>query len=70
MKRPLMLSVRGRSGAEFVFLFDGDLAHLDEWRAEGLDVGEVQYVIPAWVVSLGLQGAYVRLVDVWRLLWR
>lgn len=65
----VLLTVRGRSGARYSFVCDADKAHLDEWRAEGLDVAEVGNVIPFWVAQLGLVRLWCRAQDLWRLAW-
>lgn len=69
MAEQVLLTVRGRSGASYSFVFEGDHAHLDEWRADGLDVAEVANVIPLWVAELGLAWLWCRAQDLWRLVW-
>lgn len=68
MRKPLLITVQGRAGS-FGFVFYGDPASIEEWRAEGLDVAEVAYVIPKWVADLGLMRAWCRAQDLWRLVW-
>lgn len=65
----VLLTVRGRSGAHYSFVCDADKAHMEEWRADGLDVAEVGNVIPHWVAELGLVRPWCRLQDLWRLVW-
>lgn len=45
--KALSITVRGREH-EWCFRFYGDPAHLDDWRADGLDVYAVENVIPRW----------------------
>ncbi len=66
MKRKFVISVRGRSGAEFGFLFEGDPRNLDDWRSEGFEVYEVENTIPEWVVTLGLERVWCRAQDAWQ----
>ncbi len=50
MKRQLSITVRGREH-EWNFHFDGDPKHLEEWRADGLQVDEIYNSIPEWLPS-------------------
>lgn len=47
-------------------LFEGDPAHLPDWRADGLEVYEVCNVVPVWVQRLGLTRPWCRVQDAWR----
>lgn len=49
----LSIDVRGRE-KRWSFEFIGDPKHLDEWRADGLEVFEVENTIPIWIADLGL----------------
>ena len=49
----MFVTVRGRQH-EWSFQFDGNPDHLEEWRADGLEVNEVEYVVPYWVAAIGL----------------
>jgi hypothetical protein len=53
MQRLMSITIRGKHH-EWSFEFDGDTKHLDEWRADGLDICTVENIIPEWVVNLGL----------------
>ncbi len=70
----LSITVQGKSGARYAFNFKGDPAHLADWRAEGFDVCEIAYSVPAWAVNLGLLGAWLWATDALRfarrLVWR
>lgn len=49
MTRKLMvIEVRGRY-RQWGFLFYGDPAHISDWRADGLDVAQVENIVPDWV---------------------
>lgn len=65
MKRLMSIEVRGRDHS-WGFLFEGDPAHLEDWRADGLEVYEVCNVIPEWVVSLGLTRPWCWAQNVWQ----
>lgn len=68
MKQNIEVTVRGKSGAEYGFIFKGDTKYLDEWRADGLEVHEVYNVIPLWVQQAGLTRVWCRVQDLWRFL--
>lgn len=64
MSRKLMsVTVRG-SLKTWSFNFYGDPKHLNEWRTDGLEIGEIENVIPVWVVTLGLTRAWCFVQDV------
>lgn len=66
MKRKLSVTVRGKSGAVYGFMFNGDPKYLDEWRADGLEIDEVLNVVPEWAVALGLTRIWCRVWDAWQ----
>jgi len=45
MEKLMSVTVRGRHH-QWGFLFYGDPKHLEDWRADGLEVSEVENVIP------------------------
>lgn len=51
---------------EWSFEVRGTDSHVEDWRADGLQVDEVVNSIPAWVVDLGLLRAWCFVED---LLW-
>lgn len=53
MKQNFSITVRGKR-ATYAFTFTGDPAHLEGWRADGLEVDQVLNTVPVWAVSLGL----------------
>lgn len=65
MKRRMEIEVRGREHS-WGFIFEGDPAHLETWRADGLEVSEVLYIIPLWVVKLRLTPLWCRAQDAWQ----
>ena len=62
-KKLLSITVRGHSH-QWSFEFFGDPRYLDEWRADGLDIVQVENIVPAWVVDLGLTRAWCFAQDV------
>ena len=48
MTRLLFVEVQARDGRRFSFNFYGDPGYLPEWRAAGLDVGEILNTVPEW----------------------
>lgn len=67
MKR-YALTVRG-SRKTWSFTLNADLAHVEDWRADGLEVDELVYSIPAWVVDLGGTWLWCRCSDVFNFRW-
>lgn len=63
MKRRMFIEVRGKTG-EWSFDFYGDPKHLDEWRADGLEVYEHGYTIPFVIQQLGLTRLWCVACDV------
>lgn len=63
-KQLMSIEVRGRE-KQWGFLFEGDPAHLAEWRADGLEVDEVCNVIPVWAQRMGLTRVWCRVQDTW-----
>lgn len=49
----LSVDVRGRE-KRWSFEFMGDPKCIEEWRADGLEVFEIENTVPAWVVDFGL----------------
>lgn len=62
MKRSMALIVRGRE-KEWGFTFQGDPRHLEDWRADGLDVSLCHNEVPAWAVKFGLLRPWVAAQD-------
>lgn len=63
-KKLIGLEVRGDTKS-WGFHFYGDPKHIPEWRADGLEVSEIENLIPAWVVDLGLARAWCFVQDLW-----
>lgn len=58
----LGINVKGKTKTwGFAFMQDPKL--IEEWRADGLDVFEIEAVIPAWVADLGLVRPWCFLQD-------
>lgn len=66
MKRPLLLTVRDKSGAEWGFTVRADPTHLAEWRAAGLDVYELAATVPAWAAAIGLARPWAAVQAAWQ----
>lgn len=65
MKQTISIHVRGKT-KQWCFNFKGDPKHLEEWRADGLEVYEVVNSIPDWAVDLGLTHIWCKVQDLWR----
>lgn len=63
MSKLLSIHVRGKRKS-WSFVFSGDPKHIEEWRADGLQVFEVVNSIPEWAVDLGLTRAWCFMQDV------
>jgi len=61
--KQLMITVRGERST-WSFQFMGDPRHIEEWRADGLEVHEVCNVIPEWVASFGLSRGWCFAQDI------
>jgi hypothetical protein len=65
--RRYSLTVRGKRKI-WAFTIDAEPAHVEDWRADGLQVDELLNSIPAWWVNMGLPvGLWCFLEDVWNL---
>jgi hypothetical protein len=62
-KKLMIANVRGKQST-WGFSFYGDPKHIEEWRADGLDVIEIANVIPEWIAELGLTRAWCFAQDV------
>lgn len=62
MTKRMMIEVRGKSKS-WLFHFDGDTSHLDEWRSDGLEINVIENSIPAWIVQLGVARVWCFLQD-------
>ena len=61
--KPYSLTIKTDSGKEFSFTTLVDPQYVEEWRAEGIEINELLYVIPEWVVDAGLTKPYMWLQD-------
>ena len=64
--RLIGLTVKGNR-KKWGFSFYGDPKYLQEWRDDGLDVSEIENVIPVWVVEWRLTRPWCFLQDVFNL---
>lgn len=65
MKRPMLISIRGKSH-EWSFPLVGDAADLAEWRADGLEVIELDAAIPEWAAACGLARPIAAMQAAWQ----
>lgn len=65
MKRPMSIEVRGRAH-RWIFNFDGDPSHLEDWRADGLEVNELQGSVPFEIAGTPLMRPWLWLQRVWQ----
>lgn len=61
-KKLLSVTVRGDNHT-WTFNFVGDTRYLDDWRSDGLEIDEIENIIPEWVVYYGLTKVWCKLQD-------
>ena len=62
MKRNYNLIIRGKEH-EWTVSVMADPEHVKDWQADGLQLEEVQYSVPAWAVEAGLLKPYIFIYD-------
>lgn len=62
-KKLMSVEVRGND-RQWGFQFYGDPKYLNEWRADGLEIYEIENTIPTWVVDLGMTRAWCFCQDI------
>jgi hypothetical protein len=63
----MFVDVTSRSGRCWTFHFYGDPKHIEEWRADGLEVYVVENTIPVWAVECGLTRIWCAVQDLWQM---
>lgn len=60
----MSITVRGKC---HTWSFDtyADPQHLEEWQADGVDIGIIENSIPEWVVDAGLLKVWIFFQDIW-----
>lgn len=58
------IEIKGKS-SRWAFDCQASNAEIEAMRADGIDVGILVNVIPAWVVAMGLTGPFIALQDLW-----
>jgi hypothetical protein len=66
MKQKMCITVRGKSGSDFQFIFHGDPQYVKFWREEGFEIGVILNSIPEWAHLLGLTKPWFAVQDFWR----
>lgn len=62
----MLLMVRDKTGAEWVFRPREDPEHLAEWRAAGLELYELAASVPAWAAALRLTRPWAAVQSAWQ----
>ncbi len=65
MRKNIEVTIRGKQKT-WGFVFKADPKHLDEWRADGLEVDEVLNIIPQWAQRIGLTRIWCAVQDAWQ----
>jgi hypothetical protein len=63
MRRPYVYFIRGHEH-EWAINIDLKPEHAADMRADGVDLGELYYRIPDWIVSAGLSRAWMFAADI------
>lgn len=63
-KKLLSIAVKGKKHV-WGFDFYADPKHIKEWRDDGLDVVQIENIVPEWIVDLGLIKPWCFLQDLW-----
>ena len=61
-KKLLSIAVKGKKSV-WGFDFYGDPKHIKEWRDDGLDVVEIENIVPQWAVDFNLVKEWCFLQD-------
>lgn len=61
-----IIHVRGRE-SEWGVVSDMNQDQIDSMRADGIEVGELANIVPAWAADLGLTRPWCFVQDVWNL---
>ena len=65
-KKLLSIAVKGKTSV-WGFNFYADPKHIPTWKADGLDIVEIENIVPEWIVRMGLTKPYVFIQDIWNL---
>lgn len=65
-KKLLSITVKGKN-KDWSFNFYGEEKYLNEWRADGLEIDEVENIIPAWVIDIGMLKPWCFFQDIFNL---
>lgn len=63
MRRPYLYSVRGREH-EWAINVELKPEHAADMRADGVELGELRYIIPDWIVYAGMSQVWMFVADV------
>jgi hypothetical protein len=67
-KKLMSITVNGKEHT-WSFNFYADPQYLDKWQADGLDIVQIENVIPMWVWEAGLTKPYCWLQDIFNFKW-
>lgn len=63
MKKPYTITIKGKEHAWSIDI-QADPSHVNDWREDGLEIHEVLYSIPEWVVNIGFAKVWVFISDI------
>ena len=61
-KKLLSITVKGKQH-EWGFNFYADPKHIPTWIEDGLDVVQIENIVPEWIVDIGMLKPYVFIQD-------
>lgn len=65
-KKILLLTVNGKFD-KWLFYIDADPKHIELWRSDGLDIVQVENIIPLSIVDTILEKPFIFLQDIFNL---
>lgn len=65
-KKLLSVAVKGKNHL-WGFNFYGDPKYIKEWREDGLDIVEIENIVPEWIADLNLVREWCFLQDIFNL---
>lgn len=64
MKKLCSITIKGKQHTWSFHTFV-DIKYLNEWREDGIEIYEIENIIPKWIVDAGLLKVWCFLQDIW-----
>lgn len=64
MKKLCSITIKGKTK---IWAFNAylDTKYLEEWREDGIEIDEIENIIPVWIVDIGLTKLWCFIQDIW-----